>query len=254
MSLKQRLLSEDKPLFGAFLNISSPNLVEMIGFAGYDFCIIDTEHGSFNNQRIEDCLRAATAAGIPCLVRLSKLDGHQIQAALDMGADGVQVPQVDTVEQARAAVEFGCFPPNGVRGYGSTTRDAKYGFLTRAETIEKAKLEKVSVIQIESQEGINNLKEILNIPGIDIIFIGTGDLSLSLGYGSAGDPRILELLKKVIPEICAAGKVAGVHISDWSWLDSLIGLGARYFTVSAVAVIKDAFKSNVQNFRTQEKV
>lgn len=249
MSFKQRLLSEDKPLFGAFLNISSPNLVEMIGFAGYDYCILDCEHGAFDNQRTEDCLRAASAVGIPCLVRVPKLDDHKIQAALDMGADGIQVPQVDNAGQAKAVVEFGNFPPAGVRGYGSTIRDAKYGFLSRGQTIEKARLEKVITAQIESEEGINNLTEIQAVSGIDVIFIGTGDLSLSLGYSSAADPKVLELLRKVIPQIRAAGKVAGVHISDWSWLDELIKLGVRYFTVSAVAVIKDALKSNVQEFR-----
>jgi 4-hydroxy-2-oxoheptanedioate aldolase len=249
MLFKERLLSGEGPLFGAFLNIPSPALVEMIGLAGYDYCIIDSEHGAFDRERLEDCLRAAAAAMIPCLVRVAKLDDQLIQTALDMGADGVQVPQVDNSAQAKAAVRFSNFPPAGVRGYGSNTRDAGYGFLSRGQTIAKAAREKVVSVQVESEAGMENLPAILDTPGIDVIFIGTGDLSLSLGYSSAADPRVLELLQKAIPKIRAAGKVAGVHISDWSWLDGLIELGARYFTVSAAAVFQGALQHNVEEIQ-----
>lgn len=247
MNFKQRLLSGEEPLFGAFLNIPSTSLVELIGIAGYDYCIIDSEHGAFNSERIEDCLRAASSAGIPCIVRVAKLDDQMVQAALDMGADGIQVPQVDNALQAKAAVKYSNFPPRGVRGYGSNTRDAKYGFLSRGETIEKAVREKVVIVQIESVNGMENLAEILDTPGIDVVFIGTGDLSLSLGYNTASDTRVLDLMRKIIPKIQTAGKVVGVHITDWSWLDCLIELGVRYFTVSAVALIKDAFRQNVED-------
>ncbi|MDQ7095432.1 aldolase/citrate lyase family protein [Desulfosporosinus sp. PR] len=252
MNFKQRLLFGDEPLFGAFLNIPSTSLVEIIGIAGYDYCIIDSEHGEFNSERIEDCLRAATSAGIPCIVRIAKLDSQMVQAALDMGADGIQVPQVDNALQAKAVVEYSNFPPRGVRGYGSNTRDAKYGFLSRSEAIEKAAQEKVVIIQIESVNGMENLAEILDTPGIDVIFIGTGDLSLNLGYDKANDTRVLDLIRKVVPKIQGAGKVVGVHITDWSWLDCLIELGVRYFTVSAVGVIKDAFKLNVEEIAAKK--
>lgn len=139
MSLKQRLLQEgEAPLLGAFVGLAEPALVEMVGRAGYDFVIMDGEHGCFNPIRLEECLRAADLIGMPSVVRLPRMDPVAIQAALDSGAHGIQIPSVEKPEQAQKAVASSRFPPLGSRGYGSTTRAAGYGFTRRSQVMEIA--------------------------------------------------------------------------------------------------------------------
>ena len=247
MGLKDNILN-GTPLIGSFLGIASPPLAEMLGNAGYDFIVLDTEHGAFNPGSTEDCLRAASAAGIPGIVRTSALDAALIQSALDLGATGVQIPQIETAAQAHAAVHSSNFAPAGDRGYGSATRAAAYGFLSRTEVKAKAQKEVVVNIQIESKTGVDNLPAILAVEGIDIIFIGTSDLSMSYGYDSPNDPAMMPLVENVISAITKAGKIPGMHLSDWSKIEYLQQLGVRFFTVSAAMVIKDAFIKQVESF------
>lgn len=253
MDLKERLLGTDVML-GSFLGISSPQLMEMLGLAGFDFTIIDTEHGTFDFERMEDCLRAAAVVGMPCLVRVTELEPRLIQSVLDMGADGIQVSQIENANEAKSAVEFCHFPPVGKRGFGSTTRAAGFGFKDRAEVIRKACRQTVVSIQIESRKGVENLHEILAIPGIDVVFIGTSDLSLSYGFSTPNNPQIISLVEEVVPGIIKAGKVAGVYLSDWSQLERFQQLGLRYFTISAGVVIKEAFMQQVEKFTSKRFV
>jgi len=253
MDFKSKLIASDRPLLGSCIGIPSPPLIEMLGRAGYDFIILDTEHGAFNPESMEDCLRAATAANVPGIVRVADLEARLIQSGLDLGADGIQVPGVESSSQAAEVVQFSNFPPVGKRGYGSTTRAAAYGFRPRPQVIDLAQRELVTIIQIESKVGAESLPDILETSGIDVIFIGTSDLSLDYGYESPNDPAMLPLVEKLISAIVSAGKVAGIHISDWSKIDYLQKLGAKYFTVSAPLVIKDAFTSQVEDFASRVK-
>jgi len=253
MDFKSRLLTSEHPLLGSFLGIPSPPLVEMLGYAGYDFIILDTEHGAFNPERIEECLRAATAVNVPCIVRIADLEAKLIQSALDLGAVGVQVPQIETGEQAHSVVRCSHFPPVGERGYGSTTRAAAYGFRPRPLVIELAQQELLVSIQIESRAGVDNLPSILETEGIDVVFIGTSDLSMSYGYDSPNDPAMLPLLEKLVSAISSADKIPGLYLSDWSKIEYLQKLGVRYFTVAATVLIKDAFTSQVKDFSTRVK-
>ena len=253
MDFKSRLLSGKQPLLGSFLGIPSPPLVEMLGNAGYDFIILDTEHGAFGAERIEECLRAATAVNVSCIIRTAALEAMLVQSALDLGADGVQVPQVETAEQAQMVVRFSHFPPVGERGYGSTTRAAGYGFRARPLVMEKARHELLVNIQIESKAGVENLDTILETEGIDVVFIGTSDLSISYGYDSPNDPAMLPLLEKLVSAINSAGKISGLYLSDWSKIEYLQKLCVRYFTVAAAPRIKDAFTGQVKDFAARLK-
>ncbi len=248
MDLKSKLLAGSKPLLGSFLGLSSPPLVEMLGFAGYDFVVLDAEHGTFSQERMEDCIRAAAAVNVSCVVRVADLEAKLILSALDLGAEGVQVPQVETAEQARTVVRFSHFPPVGERGYGSTTRAAGYGFRPRPVVKEMAERRLVVNIQIESRAGVDHLAAILETEGIDVVFIGSSDLSMAYGYDSPNDPAMMPLLEKLISAIHSSGKIPGLHLSDWSKIECLQRLGVRYFTISAAAVIKEAFTSQVKDF------
>jgi len=253
MDFKSRLLTGEHPLLGSFLGIPSPVLVEMLGYAGYDFVVLDGEHGVFSRESMEGCLRAATAVDVPCIVRVAGLEAELVQSALDLGANGVQVPQIETAEQAYTAVRFSNFPPVGERGFGSTTRAAAYGFRPRPLVIESARKELLVSIQIESRAGVDNLPGILETEGIDVVFIGTSDLSMSYGYDSPNDPAMLPLVEKLVSAINSAGKISGLYLSDWSKIEYLQNLGVRYFTVAAVPLIKDAFTSQVKDFANRVK-
>lgn len=248
MDLRERLLSSADSLLGGFLGIPSPSLMEMLGLAGFDFAIIDAEHGTFDLERVEDCLRAAAAAGMPSIIRVAELNPRLIQAALDSGADGVQAPMVENANDARLAVEYSHYPPAGTRGFGSTTRAAGYGFRDRPRVLQKAGRQTVVSIQIESRNGVENLPEILAVPGIDVVFIGTSDLSLSYGLNTPNHPQITSMVEEMVPRITGAGKIAGVFLSDWSQLGRLKQLGLRFFTISAVSLIKEAFRQQVEKF------
>jgi 4-hydroxy-2-oxoheptanedioate aldolase len=248
--LRDRLLTGTEVLFGAFLNLPSPALTEMLGVAGFDFAILDTEHGAFNLERTEGCLRAAASVGMPCLVRVGELNPHIVQLVLDMGADGIQVPEVEGAEEAARAVTLCHFPPNGTRGYGSTTRAAHYGTIQRSRVISEADRRTTVCVQIESRKGVENLSEIVSTPGVDVVFIGTSDLSLSYGVEGPRHPEIVALVDKMVPAITKAGKVAGIFLSDWSQTPRLMELGVRYFAVSAAILVKDAFCRGVEKFST----
>lgn len=250
MSFRNKVLDPGCLLLGSFLGIPSPPLVEMLGHAGYDFVIIDGEHGTFSPEGMEACLRAAASVSVPCIVRTAALDSVLIQGALDAGADGVQIPQVEQPSQARAAVQFSLFPPEGTRGFGSSTRAAGYGFRSRSLVKESARNDLVVSIQIESREGVENLASILETKGVDVVFIGTSDLSMSYGYSTPNDPALFPIIEKLVSSILAAGKIPGIHVSDWTKIDDLRQLGIRYFTVSAPAVIWDALTRQVNAFRT----
>ncbi|MFC2016552.1 HpcH/HpaI aldolase/citrate lyase family protein [Chloroflexota bacterium] len=253
MGLKTKLLTSDHPLLGSFIGIPSPPLIEMLGHAGYDFVVLDAEHGAFSEESIEDCLRAAMAVNVPCIVRIAELEAKLIQYALDSGADGIQVPCIETPSQANMVVQFSHFPPVGKRGYGSTTRAAAFGFRPRPQVRDAAQRELIVNIQIESKAGVENLPAILETKGVDVVFIGTSDLSMDYGYESPGDSAMMPLLEKVISAIVSIGKIAGIHVSDWSKIDHLQQLGVKYFTVSAPLVIKDAFTNQVQDFAARVK-
>jgi 4-hydroxy-2-oxoheptanedioate aldolase len=251
--LKDRLGKGSECLLGAFLGLPSPALAEMLGLAGFDFVILDTEHGVFDSPGLEECVRAAAAADLPCMVRIGKLDAALIQSALDVGADGVQVPQSECAEDAIRAVRYSHFPPLGERGFGSTTRSGGYGFYTRAEILVRAKEKTLVCIQIESRTAVENLTSILQVPGIDVVFIGTSDLSLSYGYDSPNHPKLQSLVDELVPTIVAAGKTAGIFLNDWAQLGHLQELGVRYVAVSAGVLIKQALNESTNKFAASNK-
>jgi 4-hydroxy-2-oxoheptanedioate aldolase len=159
---------------------------------------------------------------------------------------GVQVPAVETAKHARTIVEASHFPPHGRRGFGSTPRAAGYGFFPRPDVIQKAE-DLAVIIQIETSRGVENLAEILAVDGIDMIFIGTGDLSLDHGYSSPADPAMLPLPHQTIRIIQGAGKACGVHITDLKSIPQMKERGVRFFTVSALAIIGQSLRGLVRD-------
>jgi 4-hydroxy-2-oxoheptanedioate aldolase len=166
-------------LLGTFIQIPSHNACETIALSGaFDFLCIDAEHSPFGRTEVESTVRVITLASLPCLVRVASHDPAGIAAALDAGAAGVIVPKVETRTEAAEICQAARYPPRGSRGVGPS-RATSYG-LKINEYVASALANTIVCVQIETQTGLANLEEILTVEDVDLIFVGPGDLALSL--------------------------------------------------------------------------
>jgi len=229
-TLKQKL-SDGKPAFGVMITFPSPTVVEMLGYMGFDWVLIDNEHGSITVDLSEDMIRAGELTGIAPIVRPVVNRPEVIAPFLDRGAWGVQVPHVNTRAEAEAAVAACKYFPEGQRGSFSGGRPAEYG-MTGTPTKDyfvKANAETLVCLMLEEVEAIDNIDEIVKVKGVDVLFIGSGDLSQSMGYtGQQSHPEVLALMEKGVKRIREAGIVAGVSCPD-SLVPKFLGLGVQYF-------------------------
>jgi 2-keto-3-deoxy-L-rhamnonate aldolase RhmA len=176
-------INDGKEVFGILNSVPSPLLCEMFGYAGYDFVIIDTEHVLLSDSSLEQSIRAAENAGITPLVRIPSSDSALIARALDNGAQGIVIPRVSSVEQAREAINAVKFPPLGRRGI-TGGRTTGFGTLGLDDYISRANQEIMLVLMIEDPIGCEALPQILQLSGIDAILEGALDLSIAMGHGS----------------------------------------------------------------------
>ena len=167
-------------VYGIFTKSQDPMFVEIQGISEYDFVILDSEHGPYSVSQQQNNIRAALLRGLLPIVRVSELSENMIGKALDIGALGVQVPQIENAKQAKKAVKYARFYPYGERGVCRFVSAADYSAKDRNEYFKSSK-DLLVILQLEGVQAISNLDEILEVEGIDIIFIGPYDLSQSLG-------------------------------------------------------------------------
>ncbi|UTJ49165.1 aldolase/citrate lyase family protein [Atlantibacter subterranea] len=246
---KQRLYHE--PLHGCFVTFSSPALCEFTARMGFDFILIDNEHGAMNQETLEDMVRASQCVEVPAIVRVPINRHEYIRRALDFGANGVQVPLVNTARQAREAVSASHFPPRGERGVAFLTRAANYGMCPdKARYIEDADASKLVSVHIETPEAVANLDAILDVEGIDVLFIGPGDLAVSMGYAnSPNHPDVMETMENCIRRISQAGKIAGTYVGDADRAAMAIDWGATYLVTAITPYMVQAGTQYLINAR-----
>jgi 4-hydroxy-2-oxoheptanedioate aldolase len=197
---------------GIFSKTTDSNLVEAAGYSGLDFIILDQEHGTVTLETLTNHVRAAKISSLFPIIRVKGVDAHSIGAALDSGALGVQVPNVSTAEQAKAAIQSARFYPEGMRGVCRFVNAAQFGTQPKDQYFEMAN-QSVVILQVEGVEGIQNLDAILDVPGFDILFIGPYDLSQSIGKpGQVDSPEVLHLMQ----QIAAKAKVKGILLGAFS--------------------------------------
>lgn len=207
--LRQRL-EDGQPVIGMLVNFPSPWFVDIVALMGFDFILIDAEHGPVTPADAEVLIRAAEAGGISAIVRVPNVS-HEILRFLDIGAVGIQIPHIDNAEQARAAVDAIRYPPQGHRGLATVTRAAGYGIdTTPRDYMDTANRELLCFPVIETAEGLANVDEIAATPGIDAIIIGDGDLSTSMGHG--GD-RTHPAVRTAVTHIIARAKAHGLWVA-----------------------------------------
>lgn len=190
-----------KVLCGIAVSLSDPAVSELVGLCGYDFVWIEGEHGALGKKDIQNHMIAAHAGGAAALVRLTSHEPTLVKPVLDMGADIICFPVINTVDDAKAVVSACEYPPKGVRGC-NPQRASYYGRMNYVEYVKNAEKETLKMIVIEQQEGYKNLEKIVQVPGIDIIALGPGDLSLDMGFGGDMERREIKELISNATTIC----------------------------------------------------
>lgn len=196
-SLASRLRSGERTV-GLIAKMIAPAPVELAGYLGFDFVIIDTEHGTGGSD-LNHHIRAADSAGVPALVRVSELDRAEIAWSLDGGAAGIAIPQVSTADTAREAVRLSHYPPQGVRGLATSTRAGHQGTVLGTTHLEAAASNTVVVVQIESAIGAANALDIMSVDDVTAVWIGLNDLTLEMGhFGHPDHPDVERAVNQII--------------------------------------------------------
>ncbi len=246
----KRKLQQGEFVIGPFMNCAYPAFMEICGHAGFDFAIIDMEHGPLHTLVAEDLCRAADCVGLSPIVRVRKNDAPQIQRALDIGSAGVQVPQIETKADAQAVVQAAKYAPLGARGLSFNTRAGLYT-AAGSQITDQLNAESLIIIHVEGQRGVENLAEIVSVPHIDVIFLGPYDLSQSLGIpGQVRDRRVIDLMQQCVTTIREAGKIAGTFADQPDIAKQWIDTGVQYIGLGVdVAIFLRACQALVQAVR-----
>jgi 4-hydroxy-2-oxoheptanedioate aldolase len=221
-------LNDGHLVCGSVIYSWSPAIMDQAGFAGLDFIRIDSEHTWRQDGAMEDIVRAALAAAVAPVLRVDRENPYLIRKALEIGAEGIIVPDARSVEDVKDVVRASKFPPRGIRGYGSNSVAGGWGTEPGLEWVEWSDREPMIGIMIEHVEVMDCLDDIFAVDGLDFALFGPSDYSMSLGVGTGlgvDDERIVDAVSKT----CAAAKKAGKHV--------MLGLGMDAATVKRYADI-----------------
>ena len=230
--LRRRILAGET-LFGVWASLGSPGSAELIGRAGYDWVVVDLEHGYTTESELLAHLTAIEGSGSVSLVRPQSGERLRIGRALDTGAAGIVVPRLDTAEQVREAVTFLRYPPTGQRGVALLTRGARLGTVNHAG-VAALNDDIVGIVQIESPSALAAADELAAIDGVDVLFVGPADLSHSLGIaGQFANPIYQDALRKVVAACRAHGKAPGILLYDHASFRPHLDLGFTFVGLGA---------------------
>lgn len=226
--MKERIARGETAL-GCSVMIPSPQVVEMLGYAGFDWVLIDCEHGSIGLGDVELMAMACDAVGITPIARPKSNSASDIQSVMDRGVMGVQVPHVNSADDARRAVAAVKFGPGAGRGLAAGTRPDSWGLGARMPDFTvQANAQSLVCVQLEHAEAVHNVDAILAVEGIDVFFIGPSDLSQSMGFpGDPKAPAVAEAIDGTLARIVAAGRAPGMPATSEN-LSDVIGKGCRY--------------------------
>lgn len=219
-------------MLNAWCSLGGPMVAEAMAAQGWDAITIDTQHGVIGYGEMVAMLQAMTASGVTPLVRVSWNAPGEIMRALDAGAYGVICPMVSTPAEAAAFVGACRYPPLGFRSYGPT----RAALVAGGDYAQHANAEMLALAMIETAEGLENVEAIAATPGLDGIYIGPSDLSLSLGgqpNQDSQDPTLLAAFERILAACKAAGKRVGVHTTSVAYAQQMIAMGFDLVTVGA---------------------
>ncbi|MFA6471921.1 MAG: aldolase/citrate lyase family protein [Candidatus Latescibacterota bacterium] len=247
---KKKLLAGEN-VIGTFLNIPSPVIVEIMQRAGFDFFVVDGEHGIFNPESMDICVRTGDLVGFSPVIRVSHNSPIVIQKAMDLLPAAVLIPQVTTFEEAERAVRSALFPPRGIRGNSPNTRYGCYSADSGPNLTRTADENACIICQIEGVEGVRNLDAILSVKEIDGIFIGPYDLSTSMGIpGQVEDPRVIDKMEDIVARSKANNKFLGTYCQDPEQAKRWRKAGLQFLAVGVdTSVLYTAFSEMAKRLR-----
>jgi 2-keto-3-deoxy-L-rhamnonate aldolase RhmA len=230
-------------LLGGFLTWPTAAMAELLGLAGFDFAVIDAEHGFHGIESIESLVRAADGVPMPAIVRPPRFDSDVVSRSLDAGAAGVLLPRVDGAASVRTAVENVKFPPEGRRGLGGV-RANRYGTQPLGEFVRESNERTVVAVQIETPGALGEVASIAAVPGVDVLFVGPNDLTQALGIpGKFDDPRYRAALGSVASAAKENGRAAGIMVGRLEQIPELSEMGYRFFTTSDRSLMLEAARA-----------
>ena len=210
--VKQNLRAGKLQLGTGFGQLRSPEIPRMLAAAGFQWAFVDTEHGGFDLETVQDICRVSVMVGLCPIVRVGELQYSLVARALDCGAQGIMFPRVESPELLERAISWTKFPPLGVRGYGLTAVQIDYEPLSFTQVIEHINSNTMVVLQIETRRAVEAREELLAVPGIDAVMVGPADLSISLGVpGQFQDPKMVEAMEAVRDSCLRRGIAPGTQ-------------------------------------------
>ncbi len=212
---------------GVFIKTPSPQIVEIIALAGPDFAVLDAEHAPFDRATLDVMLLAGRAANLPLLVRVQDTSSSAIGGALDLGAAGVMVPHIASVEMARAAVSSARYR-GGTRGFSSAPRHAGYGTIKMQDVIAAADRAQV-LVQIEDPDAAAQVSEILAQDGVDGIVVGRADLAIAMGESDLASPKVEQAVTEIFSAVKDSSKIKGVVVSSEAERRHYAQMGANWY-------------------------
>jgi len=228
-------LRAGNPVVGTMITeFRTPEIARILASSGFDFVFIDTEHAAFDLETVTDIIRAGKAVGLVCMVRVPDAEYHLIARALDIGAEGILVPRVESREQVQSVVRWAKYPPIGVRGFGIRGIVSDYRKADVKDWIHELNENTMVVIQIEKKRAIESIDDLVSVDGVDAALIGPYDLSISLGVPGEFDSALLnEAIQKVVNACKKNGIASGTHVRDMDNLLFWRDRGMRLLTYSS---------------------
>ena len=213
-------------------------MIDALGYSGMDFCILDTEHGPLDMQTITDLILVAKGTGVDPIVRVGENNERLILRALDIGATGVQVPQINIKQDAIDVINAAKYDPLGHRGLSIFTKAGDYFQKQGENHTDKQNDETMVIVHIEGKKGLDNLDEIMEVDGIDVLFLGPYDISQSLGIpGQVRDEKVANAMKEASYKARKAGRAVGSFAKDVEMGKWLKDLGVQYISINTDATI-----------------
>jgi len=247
----KQALKGDQPLWGLWLGLPDSTCAEIVAGAGFDWLLIDSEHAPFELDSTMRHLQAIAPYGVPAIVRPEEGRTALLKRLLDIGAQTLLIPMCDSAEQARGLVKAVKYPPQGIRGLGSSlARAANWNRIPGY--LHKANEEICLIVQAETVTAMENLAEIAAVDGVDAVFIGPSDLSASMGHiGNPDHPEVVAAIENGLQIINDAGKAAGLFCINPAKADSYVAKGAKFLGVGVdTLLLSNAAKQLADSFRS----
>ena len=246
-SLKERLRNGEQVLGTMVTTFTAPDIAKILQVCGFDFFIVDCEHGAFTTREVANIIAVARGIGMPALVRIPEMRREHALQFMEMGASGLLLPNTETAEQAQMLVDCTKYAPLGHRGVSLSRPHTDFKKVSGSTYMPQANDETILMCQIESRKGVENVEQIIAVEGIDVAFIGPNDMSQDYGIlGQFDHPDIVAAFEKIIAAAQANGKWAGAHfggaaplkpwlkkgmqINMWNSDNGLLALGAAAIT------------------------